>query len=106
MSDWNIPEKWEQLFSEEPQTYHIYDYDYSCNNIESMALFLESLEVPQDALVVDDGTRVILKHDNYPYSVCIDSYGHGDFDRHGYDITRVDPITYEDFKKKESDNAE
>ena len=89
MDDYNIPDDLLGLFKGDPQTYHIYDSDTDMDNIAAMILFLDCVGVNSDYVEVDDGTQVILSHEDFPYHICIDSYGHGDFSRHAFDVSRI-----------------
>lgn len=57
------------------------------DNIESLRWFLEYLSVHSDSIEVDDGTQVILIHNDFNYKIVIDSSGAGDTHSHLYEVT-------------------
>lgn len=88
MVSYDIPENVAELFANGTRQYSICDYDQPGDNIFAMQLFLSCVNVPNDLIELDDGTQVFLF--NGTTRLVIDSYGLGDFDRHGYDVTVVD----------------
>jgi hypothetical protein len=87
MSEYNIPGDAEELFTNGEEQYSIIDPEQSGDNIFAMRLFLEYVGVPDDMVVEDNETQVIVC--NGPTRLCIDAYGLGDFYLHGYDVSVV-----------------
>lgn len=85
---YNIPESIDELFERGEDTYYIQDYTIEpMDNNESMAFFLDRLGIPESNIDLNDGTKVILKHDNYPqFRLIIDAGGFGDFYSHKFDV--------------------
>ena len=80
-----IPDDVDELFANGPEHYHIFEEGgYGMDNIQSMHVFLEAVGVTGDMIEEDEGTQVILNHKGQ--RLCIDSYGLGDFYRHGFDV--------------------
>lgn len=87
MSDWNIPADVDELFRNGEVHYHIHDYEQSGDNIFAMQLFLEYVDIPEEFIVEDNGTQIIVSDGER--TLCIDSGGEGDFHLHGYDVSEV-----------------
>lgn len=68
-------------------SYQIINYTdgMDMDNNESMSHFLETVDIPEDAIVEDEGTQVVLSHPDYEKKIVIDSGGLGDFFSHGFD---------------------
>lgn len=94
MSDYNIPNNIQELFTEVLQHnnihYHIHDHNQPGDNIYGMDLFLNCLDITDEDIAFYDGTQVFLSHNHH--TIQIDSSGGGDFHLHEYDIKVVDPI--------------
>lgn len=67
-----------------------YDFttEQDMDNIASMHHFIEEHDLG-DFVKEDDGTLVILEHDDYDFCVALDSYGLGDFFTHGIGASRL-----------------
>ena len=87
MSDWNIPESLDDLFTNVPESYSIIDRDEVGDNIFAMNLFVESIPGLEQCIVEEYGTQIIAEKDGK--TICIDSGGLGDFHMHGYDVNLV-----------------
>jgi len=85
---YDIPESVKELFANGESSYSITDPYQSGDNIFAMNLFLECVGVPDEMIVIDDGTQVTLK--NGDKRIVIDSGGLGDFHLHGFDVTVLD----------------
>lgn len=64
--------------------------DEPMDNVESMRVFLQS--IPDENIVLDDGTQVILQHEDYDFHVQVDSGGGGDFHLHVFDLTQLPKV--------------
>ena len=63
----------------------------SMDNVDSMDYFLNEIAlVPDEMIVIYDGTQVILKHNDYDFLVQLDSYGRGDFYSHAIEISKYE----------------
>lgn len=83
-----LPESVDELFANGARCYSIVDYDIEpMDNIQSMAFFLDEIGATDEDIVEADGTQVYLKHKDYPYQMCIDSGGLGDFYSHSFTIS-------------------
>jgi uncharacterized protein (DUF2141 family) len=87
-----IPENLTDLFNDVEKnkgsiSYHIIDYTdgMSMDNNESLAYFVECVDIHEDSIEEDYGTQIILSHPSYEKRVVIDSGGIGDFYSHGID---------------------
>jgi hypothetical protein len=87
MSDYSIPADSDELFANGETHYHIHDHERSGDNIFALQLFIECVDVPEQFIVEDNGTQVIVC--NGEKTLCIDSGGEGDFHLHGYDVSEV-----------------
>lgn len=85
MAEYNIPGDAKEFFANGEEQYSIIDHEQSGDNIFAMQLFLECVDIPDEMIEEDDGTQVVLS--NGTKRLVIDSYGLGNFDRHGYDVT-------------------
>lgn len=87
---YEIPSSLKELFENGATSYKIIDYKIGdLDNIEAMKLFIESVGIPSENIVIDDGTQAFISYPNYDYLVVIDSGGLGDFYSHGFDISFV-----------------
>jgi hypothetical protein len=87
MPDYNIPSDLDDLVSEIKKAnlyFDINDPDQSGDNNFSMNLFVESLNIPQENIVMDEGTLLQIKTNDYLFE--IHSSGGGDFHLHNYEI--------------------
>jgi len=72
----------------------VYDFstreeDLDLNNVQSMNYFLDKIAfVPNEMIVMYDGTQVVIKHKDYDFLVQLDSYGLGDFYSHAIEISK------------------
>ena len=85
MSEWNIPENLDVLFSDVPASYQIIDSDFPGDNIEAMRLFIDNVPGLEEFIVVDDGTQIQAERNGV--TIFIDCGGLGDFHMHGYDVS-------------------
>ena len=84
---YDVPRDIRELFDNGNHSYSIIDPGLSLDNIEAMQIFLEMLDVTEDLIESDYGTRVILN--NGSRQLQIDCGGLGDFHLHGYDVTVI-----------------
>lgn len=87
-----IPNNIKELFDNKDNVYYIIDYDLpEMDNIESMQYFLDNIDCIYDNNIeVDDGTQVVLTHEDYPYKIQIDAGGVGDFFSHMFEVTVIE----------------
>lgn len=87
-----IPNNIKELFDNKDNVYYIIDYDLpEMDNIESMQYFLDNIDCIYDNNIeVDDGTQVVLTHEDYPYKIQIDAGGLGDFFSHMFEVTVIE----------------
>lgn len=88
MCDYAIPADVGELFKNGEEHYHIHDRERSGNNVSAMGLFIECLEIPEEYIIEDEGTQIIVTDGTT--TLCIDAGGEGDFHRHGYDVSIVE----------------
>lgn len=90
---YEVPESIKQMFYDAPVSYRIIDYrdNMEMDNNQSMSYFLEYIGFHPNDIIEDYGTQVVLKHDDFDYTICIDSGGLGDFYSHGFDVSIVNP---------------
>lgn len=85
---YDIPESVSELFANGERSYSIVDYDIEpMDNIQSMAFFLDEVGVTCEDIAEADGTQVYLKHKDYPYQMCVDAGGLGDFYSHSFSVS-------------------
>ena len=88
MNNFNLPEDIEELFSRGEETYILIDYDLpEMDNIQSMDFFVNLLDIPEENILLDDGTMIILTHPDYDYNLRIDAGGLGDFHSHKWEVS-------------------
>lgn len=87
-----IPNNIKELFDNKNNVYYIIDYYLpEMDNIESMQYFLANIDCIYDNNIeVDDGTQVVLTHEDYPYKIQIDAGGIGDFFSHIFEVTVIE----------------
>lgn len=87
-----IPNNIKELFDNKDNVYYIIDYYLpEMDNIESMQYFLDNIDCIYDNNIeVDDGTQVVLTHEDYPYKIQIDAGGLGDFFSHMFEVTVIE----------------
>ena len=92
---YEVPASINELFTDESH-YKIVDYTIGeMDNIQAMALFLQTVGVLDSHILLNDGTQVHLSHPNYNYHIVIDSGGLGDMFSHGFEVTKQ---TYHDYQ--------
>ena len=86
-----IPNHIKELFENKDNVYDIIDYNLpAMDNIESMQYFLDNIDgITDNNIEVDDGTQVILTHEDYQYKLQIDAGGFGDFFSHVFEVTII-----------------
>ena len=68
-----------------------YIEELSMDNIQSLSYFLDYLAlVPDEAIIINDGTQAIIKHPKYDFLVRLDSSGRRDFYSHRIDISKYE----------------
>lgn len=85
---YEIPETVKELFEQGENSYRIINYETEMDNIQSMAHFIECIGATEDNIETDDGTQIIMKHEDFDFMLVVDSGGLGDFYSHGFDITK------------------
>lgn len=88
MSEYSVPGDVAELFANGEDSYEIRDPEQSGDNIFAMTLFCEVVGIPEDMIVTDDGTQIIVTDGNK--TLCIDSCGLGDFHLHGYSVSEIE----------------
>ena len=88
-AEYNIPSDVAELFSNGERQYSICDPDESGDNVFAMDLFAFLVGIPDEMIIEDEGTQIIVTDGNK--RLCIDSGGLGDFHLHGYDVTVCEP---------------
>lgn len=93
---YEVPDSLTQLFQDVAEgnggvSYRIINYTngMDMDNNESMAHFIETVDIPEDAIIENEGTQVVLTHPDYEKKIVIDSGGLGDFFSHGFDCQWV-----------------
>lgn len=76
-----IDEIFEQLQDKDQHLDYSFSSDEDLNNVESMRVFLADYDL-ENNVYGDDGTLVVLFHDDYDFHVVVESYGGGDFFSH------------------------
>jgi hypothetical protein len=88
MNNFNLPEDIDELFYRGEETYSLIDYDLpEMDNIQSMDFFVNLLDIPEENILLDDGTMIILTHPDYDYNLRIDAGGLGDFHSHKWEVS-------------------
>ena len=80
---------YKELFENVGETYGFSTENELDNNL-SMQYFLEMYDVPEDAIIEDEGTQVILSHPDFNFMIALDSHGTGDFYSHAVEISTYD----------------
>ena len=86
--EYDVPDDVTELFANGESQYSICDREQSGDNIFAMGLFVEIVDIPDEMIIEDEGTQIIISDGNK--TLCIDSGGLGDFHLHGYDVTVVE----------------
>ena len=96
---YEVPGSLKEIFENGESSYKIINYEkgMDMDNNVAMTHFLETVDVPSDAIELHDGTRVYLTHPDYDYIAVVDSGGLGDFFSHGFDVSFVTKKTYEPY---------
>lgn len=88
---YEIPNSLKEMFEQGENSYRIIDYSINeMDNIESMQHFLNCIGATSENIETDDGTQVVVKHQDFEHKLVIDCGGLGDFYSHGYDVTLLD----------------
>jgi hypothetical protein len=88
MNNFNLPEDIDELFSCGEETYSLIDYDLpEMDNIQSMNFFVNLLDIPEENIIVDDGTMIIVEHPDFDFNLRIDAGGLGDFHSHEWRVS-------------------
>jgi hypothetical protein len=88
MNNFNLPEDIDELFSHDEETYSLIDYDLpEMDNIQSMVFFVNLLDIPEENIIVDDGTMIIVEHPDFDFNLRIDAGGLGDFHSHKWEVS-------------------
>ena len=94
---YEVPENITQLFQDVAESdgytsYRIINYNdgMDMDNISSMSHFAETVDIPEDAIIENEGTQIVLSHPDYKKNIVIDSGGLGDFFSHGFDCQWVE----------------
>lgn len=88
MNNFNLPDDIDELFSRGEETYSLIDYDLpEINNIQSMDFFVNLLDIPEENILLDDGTIIIVKHPDFDFNLRIDAGGLGDFHSHEWRVS-------------------
>lgn len=61
--------------------------DEPMDNVVSMRVFLQT--IPNENILLDDGTQVFLAHPKYAFNLQVDSGGGGDFHIHVFELTQI-----------------
>jgi len=93
MAIYEIPNSVQHMFEQGETSYRIVDYTIQeMDNNQSMQFFLDCIGATEDNIETDDGTQIVIKHENFNHKLVIDSGGLGDFYSHGYDVTLLDAV--------------
>lgn len=92
---YEIPNSITQLFFEFDHgetSYRIINYNdnMSMDNNQSMEHFIEAAGIPNENIENNEGTQIVVSHEDYNYKIVIDSGGLGDFYSHGFGMSRHD----------------
>jgi len=74
--------KFTQLFRDAGETYYFKTEEVLETNTDTMAEFIINWKVPMEAIDLDDGTMVILKHPTFDFKLRLDASGDGDWTHH------------------------
>ena len=88
MNNFNLPEDIDELFSRGEETYSLIDYNLpEMDNIQSMDFFVNLLVIPEENIIVDDETMIIVEHPDFVFNLRIDAGGLGDFHSHEWRVS-------------------
>jgi hypothetical protein len=57
------------------------------DNNKSMEHFIECVGIPNENIEKNEGTQIVVSHEDYNYKIVIDAGGLGDFYSHGFDLS-------------------
>ncbi len=90
---YEIPNSVKEMFEQGENSYRIIDYSINeMDNNQSMQHFLDCICATSENIDTDDGTQVVVKHQDFEHKLVIDSGGLGDFYSHGYDVTLLEAV--------------
>jgi len=74
--------KFTKLFENVGKTYYFKTEEILNTNTDTMAEFIIDWKVPVEAIDLDDGSMVIIKHPTFDFKLRLDASGDGDFTHH------------------------
>lgn len=89
---YEVPYSTKEIFENKNATYKIINYKMELDNIQALQHFVEIVGIKSEDIVEDNGTEIIIKHDDYDYLAVIDSSGLGDFYSHQYEVKFVKKV--------------
>ena len=92
---YEIPNSITQMFDEFAKgetSYRIINENdnMSMDNNQSMQHFIECVGIPTENIEDDEGTQIVVSHEDYNFKIVIDSGGLGDFYSHGFEMSRYE----------------
>ena len=84
-----LPGSLREIFENKEAIYKLYqDYrEPDMDNVESLRWFIECLSIHSDNIESDEGTQVVLSHQDFNYKIVIDSTGAGDTHSHLFEAS-------------------
>ncbi len=87
MTYYDMPDTIDELFANVPAVHTITDTQDEYDNVQSMLLFLDAMDVPEELIELNNGTHVILNRDGR--RIEIHAGGLGDCRNHRFDVDHV-----------------
>ena len=92
---YEIPNSITQMFDEFAKgetSYRIINENdnMSMDNNQSMQHFIEWVGIPSEKIEDDEGTQIVVSHEDYNFKIVIDAGGLGDFYSHGFEMSRYE----------------
>jgi hypothetical protein len=92
---YEIPNSISQMFYDFTQgerSYRIINQNdnMGMDNNQSMQHFAECVGIPTENIENDEGTQIVVSHEDYNFKIVIDAGGLGDFYSHGFDMSRYE----------------
>ena len=64
--------------------------DMIMDNNQSMQHFIECVGIPAENIEDNEGTQIVVSHEDYNFKIVIDAGGLGDFYSHGFEMSRYE----------------
>ena len=88
MQHYDIPEATKELFDNGEVSYCIIDTDEGRDNVASMQLFIDLVDIPDGMIIESEDTQIVVRNSTGK-TLQIDAGGLGDFFSHGYEVSDI-----------------